>query len=595
MGRRGWMTLLAWVGPAACAGCVSPAAPVPAVPAAAAVPAAVPAAAAPPTLWDFLGVTPLCNKIAADAQTKVAWLAQHFPCLEPKPPLLPLTDPANLASPVPAVAVAAKVAAEEAMAPQKIKALDYLATVGCGCHEGVNDAFLAALDDCSEPVRFAAAKGLYFAANNPCKVCRSSSCCSPKIREKLHQMGFEPGDNCCAFEPSPRVRRMARLALSRCGSLTTPPFPPPPEQLPIEGPLETVPPAGPVVPLPVEPEAVPPASVATKRSAGGSSVQPTIAQATPPAPAAPEEANENAGSAKLADAPVPESAEETVIRQAAARASDEVVLARVNGEPITSRDLAGSTRERRAAASAAEAASPRFWNELRGQLQQTINQELLRQEAHDAQFAADGNNRAAIARAWLDHQVPINETVTADELAEFYRAHADRFVSPAAIRWERVTARIASFDSRDKALQAIEYVHQRALGSSERPPEDVDVRLIRNEDFGWTGREQLGSSAVAEALFALPVGRVSDVLEDDANFYLVRVLERRAEHPQPLEQVADTIRGEILRSRRQSAERQYVQELRARAEVWTIFDGTDAAATRTVSDERTATPVPPQP
>ena len=57
----------------------------------------------------------------------------RFPGLEAKPPVLAITDPANLGEDAsPAVQAAAKVKAEEDGAQQKIKALRYLATIGCG-------------------------------------------------------------------------------------------------------------------------------------------------------------------------------------------------------------------------------------------------------------------------------------------------------------------------------------------------------------------------------------------------------------------------------------------------------------------------------
>jgi len=56
---------------------------------------------------------------------------------------------------------AAEIKAEEDAAPQKIKALRYLATIGCaGCYPGVEEGLLAALDDCTESVRYEAVKAL---------------------------------------------------------------------------------------------------------------------------------------------------------------------------------------------------------------------------------------------------------------------------------------------------------------------------------------------------------------------------------------------------------------------------------------------------
>jgi hypothetical protein len=200
------------------------------------------------------------------------------------PPVLPINDPANLNSSNPAVAAAAAAKRDEDAAPQKIAALEYLATRGCSsCVPGAEEAMLSGLEDCTESVRFAAATAIYEAAGKPCRVCKAGNCCTTKMREKLWELGFKVDENTgCPVEPSPRVRREARLALRACGPDCNPPVPPPPK--PTEGPdLELPTPVNPatrVSPAPSAPapdpaaEAVPdsvsrpPLPGASRRSGG---------------------------------------------------------------------------------------------------------------------------------------------------------------------------------------------------------------------------------------------------------------------------------------------------------------------------------------
>jgi hypothetical protein len=178
---------------------------------------------------------------------------------------LPLTDPANLASDVPAISKAAEIKAEEDLAPQKIAALRYLATIGCGgCYKSVEDAFLAALDDCTEAVRYEAVKALRDTTTCTCQFCNRDACCSEKIQKKLRDMAEGLDDKGCPKEMSERVRRQARLALAECGPpppvvTTAPTQTEVPEEGPTEGPAEG-PEAGegetdrPDLPPPAEPE-----------------------------------------------------------------------------------------------------------------------------------------------------------------------------------------------------------------------------------------------------------------------------------------------------------------------------------------------------
>src|SRR5690606_15365376 len=133
-------------------------------------------------------------------------------------------------------------------APQKIKALKFLGSIGCDSHPDVEQALLSGLEDPIEGVRYAAASALYEAAGNPCETCDGSRCCSPPIRRKLHEIGYKMDDTGCYVEPSARVRRVARLALNACGG-DVPPLEPIPDELPpIEGSPSEMPPPGPTSP-----------------------------------------------------------------------------------------------------------------------------------------------------------------------------------------------------------------------------------------------------------------------------------------------------------------------------------------------------------
>ena len=141
----------------------------------------------------------------------------RFPGLEGKPPVTAITDPANAESPTPAVKTAAEVKADEDAAPQKIKALRYLATVGCtDCYPDIEKAMLAALDDCTESVRYEAVKAIRKTAGDPCQACLATRCCQPEILKRLRELAYDMREGCCYKEPSARVRRLARLVLGEC-------------------------------------------------------------------------------------------------------------------------------------------------------------------------------------------------------------------------------------------------------------------------------------------------------------------------------------------------------------------------------------------
>jgi hypothetical protein len=200
----------------------------------------------PMTLWRFLGIPQAHHTLHA----KIFNRHGHHPHLEPKPPILPLADPANLESGIPALEAAAEIKMAEDLAPQKIKAIRYLASIGCGCYDKggkVTDALLAATDDCTESVRLAAVQAISETAQGQnCEQCGQRGCCNPKIVEQLAVMAYERDEFGGWVEPSQRVRQAALQALAVC--------------CPDRGPVIIVAPEPDVVPdiEPLEPDVIEP-------------------------------------------------------------------------------------------------------------------------------------------------------------------------------------------------------------------------------------------------------------------------------------------------------------------------------------------------
>lgn len=190
----------------------------------------------------------------------------NFPGLEKKPPLLAIANPLNLESPNPAIKAAAEIKAEEDLKRQKIKALKYLGTLGCGCYdkEGkVEAAFLAGLDDCNEDVRKAAIEAIQEVTGGVCDGGCNNNCCTKAIQERLQDMAYGETDGCW-HEPSAEVRQMALAALTACPPIEVPAetiqqreVAPDRETAPLP-PTETVPPPAPAAPsAPISPPAPP--------------------------------------------------------------------------------------------------------------------------------------------------------------------------------------------------------------------------------------------------------------------------------------------------------------------------------------------------
>jgi hypothetical protein len=131
-----------------------------------------------------------------------------------------LNDPANLESENPAIKRAAEIKQAEDDKPQKIKAIKYLTSIGCGCYDkdgSVTDALVAAAEDCTEDVRLVLMEEVRDAARGKsCSNCGEVCCCNDKLIQKLAEVAYERDEFGCYLEPSMRVRQAAAQALAAC-------------------------------------------------------------------------------------------------------------------------------------------------------------------------------------------------------------------------------------------------------------------------------------------------------------------------------------------------------------------------------------------
>jgi hypothetical protein len=568
-----WWLCLALALPAGCMSLPTGAPPAPTPPTSAqagatTVVAVAPPAQTPPNIWQCLGLDVVCQDLGVKGQHLMNFLAGYFPALQPTPPVLPINDPANLKSDNPAVKAAAEVKGEEDAAPQKVQAINYLAKVGCGCYPDVQDALLAGLDDCTEVVRFETAKALRWAAGHPCTVCKSSSCCGPKVLAALHRIAYEMDDKACYVEPSARVRREARLALNDCGGQV----PPQPIGEPEEAPL------GP------PPEAAPADQVATD--------EPVARDAVTIIP--PRTRSDLIVRSQLRQAALTGDAAESSLQPASGLSPASVLdrsddlLAKVNGEPIYAADVSRLVAERLRGVPGELTIEEQV--ALYGDVLQTvIDVRLLCRAAREGGYRSVAQASGAalelmldpdtsardvsVAREWLARRAAQAVQVTADDIRQRYERDDHRYRIAGAVRWEQLSLPGSAGESREAARQSIVGLRQRMLGvQSAAAADDIDRNRIEVRQVAWTEYSAIEPAELREVLLRLPVGALSPVFEDSSGFHMVRVLERRNERVQPLSEVAGQVHGELLRERQARAQAEYVQNLRTEAEVWSAVE-----------------------
>ncbi len=181
-----------------------------------------------------------------------------------------------------------------------------------------------------------------------------------------------------------------------------------------------------------------------------------------------------------------------------------------------------------------------------------------------------------LARKWMFMQLKLNEEITRDEMLQHYRAHLADYEHEAKARWEQLTVKVSSDQPKPTAYAKLAQLGNQLLAGANF----AEIAKLHSDgatasDGGihdWTTRGSLRSEVIDKALFSLPVGALSPILEDASGFHIVRVVERADAGREPFEEAQSSIRMAIREQRFQSHRTKYVEKVRGECNIWTMYD-----------------------
>ena len=182
----------------------------------------------------------------------------------------------------------------------------------------------------------------------------------------------------------------------------------------------------------------------------------------------------------------------------------------------------------------------------------------------------------------IRRQINFKPEVSHQEMLDFYRQHADKFTVPAKARFEILTVYYTNFPSREAAERALaEMGNAVYLGGASfaavAQKSSQEPGAAKGGQYDWTTKGSLASEMIDEAIFSLPVGKLSQIMHDDRGCHIVRVIERSEAGQVPFTDAQKKIKEAIMAQKREAQYRKYVESLRNSTPVWTIFDEKNVA------------------
>ena len=182
-----------------------------------------------------------------------------------------------------------------------------------------------------------------------------------------------------------------------------------------------------------------------------------------------------------------------------------------------------------------------------------------------------------IAQQMIRQNTDPNKEITHDEMLEYYREYIKDFKFPAKTKWEELVAehinyRLKSTAKRDIAAMGNQVLRGAPLSAVAKRSRQ-GPRWEQGGMHEWTTQGNLNSTKLDESIFSLPVGKLSQIIEDDDGFHIIRVVQRVDAGRVPFFEAQVEIKEKIKEERRKRRLEEYIVRLREKTRVWTMFDG----------------------
>jgi hypothetical protein len=180
------------------------------------------------------------------------------------------------------------------------------------------------------------------------------------------------------------------------------------------------------------------------------------------------------------------------------------------------------------------------------------------------------------------------QELTHGELSDYYHKHADKFAILAKARFELLSvyfSRVEGRSTEEKRRAAWDKLGEMGNAVYFGSPFAEIAKKFSHEtnaslggQYDWLSKGSLASEVIDEAVFSLPINRLSRRLEDERGFHIVRVLERQEARQIPFEEAQKEIKEAINKERRSAKFKEVLESLKKGTTIWTIYDEEDAAA-----------------
>lgn len=193
----------------------------------------------------------------------------------------------------------------------------------------------------------------------------------------------------------------------------------------------------------------------------------------------------------------------------------------------------------------------------------------------DAHLRAQGSSLRQLRRSWsqqqltqffLGQKLSEESEVTHQEMLDNYHENLASYAMPAKCRWEQIMIHFDKYPTRKAAMDAVVELGNRIVYGANFAAvakESSDgFRADSGGNHDWTTKNALVSKEIDEAIFSLPIGVLSDIIESSNGYHIIRVIERTEAKNKPFLEAQVDIKQSIQLEKRKKAFDDYLSKLK---------------------------------
>jgi hypothetical protein len=182
-----------------------------------------------------------------------------------------------------------------------------------------------------------------------------------------------------------------------------------------------------------------------------------------------------------------------------------------------------------------------------------------------------------LVQQFMGQQVKRDEEITYDQMYKYYQEHLPDFEKPAQAKWEELMVQFSKYHSKDEAYEAICQLGNQVITGADfakvAKNGSQGLTAANGGEYPWTTKGSLKYAEIDQALFGLPLKQLSQIIETEKGYHIIRVTERVEVERTPFRTAQVDIKEKIIQERTSKQLQDYLSRLENKIPVWTVYDG----------------------